>query len=109
MIEQRLPTTAVDRRLLADKVAIVAGASRRIGAATALAFADVGAKIAPAARDYADAGIRVNAVVPGPIASHRLGSVHEVAATVCWLCSEQPSFITGATIPLDGDLLAGGA
>jgi NAD(P)-dependent dehydrogenase (short-subunit alcohol dehydrogenase family) len=82
-----------------------------------------------AALDYARLGIRVNAVAPGPIASHRLaaldaptrervgagvplgrlGSVEEVAAAVLWLCSDQASFITGATLCVDGGKLAGGA
>jgi 3-oxoacyl-[acyl-carrier protein] reductase len=71
----------------------------------------------------------VNAVAPGPIDSHRLvslpeqvrdqiaavvplgriGDPGEVAATVAWLASEQASFITGATIPIDGGKTAAGA
>lgn len=82
-----------------------------------------------AALDYATRNIRVNVVAPGPIltdritglsdeareqsASHvplrRLGRPEEVAATVAWLCSDQASFITGATIPIDGGRLSGGA
>jgi NAD(P)-dependent dehydrogenase (short-subunit alcohol dehydrogenase family) len=82
-----------------------------------------------AALDYATHGIRVNAVAPGPIDSHRLasldtstrervavgvplgrlGRVEEVAAAVIWLCSDQASFITGATLCVDGGKLAGGA
>lgn len=80
-----------------------------------------------AALDYATAGIRVNAIAPGPILTERLhaigeeqrarvtGSVPmarlglptEVAATAAWLCSDQASFITGATLPIDGGRLAG--
>jgi NAD(P)-dependent dehydrogenase (short-subunit alcohol dehydrogenase family) len=80
-----------------------------------------------AALDYADQGIRVNVVAPGPILTHhleragaeaqrqaglstpmrRLGHVDEVAATILWLCSDRSSFITGTTIPIDGGQSAG--
>jgi NAD(P)-dependent dehydrogenase (short-subunit alcohol dehydrogenase family) len=80
-----------------------------------------------AALDYADQGIRVNVVAPGPILTHHLeaagpeaqrlaglstpmrrtGTVAEVAQTVLWLCSPQSSFITGSVIPIDGGQSAG--
>jgi NAD(P)-dependent dehydrogenase (short-subunit alcohol dehydrogenase family) len=80
-----------------------------------------------AALDYADRGIRVNVVAPGPILTYHLeaagpeaqrlaglsvpmrrtGGAAEVAQTVLWLCSGQSSFITGAVIPVDGGQLAG--
>jgi NAD(P)-dependent dehydrogenase (short-subunit alcohol dehydrogenase family) len=80
-----------------------------------------------AALDYADRGIRVNVVAPGPILTHhleaagpeaqrlagqstpmgRVGTAAEVADAVVWLCSHHASFVTGATIPLDGGQLAG--
>lgn len=80
-----------------------------------------------AALDYAEQGIRVNVVAPGPILTYhleaageeaqrlaglstpmqRVGQSQEVADTVLWLCSEQSSFITGATIPIDGGQAAG--
>jgi NAD(P)-dependent dehydrogenase (short-subunit alcohol dehydrogenase family) len=80
-----------------------------------------------AALDYANQGIRVNVVAPGPILTHHLqaagpraqrlagmstpmartGTAGEVAQTVLWLCSDQSSFITGAVIPIDGGQLAG--
>ena len=80
-----------------------------------------------AALDYADRGVRVNVVAPGPILTHhleragaeaqrmaaasvpmgRVGTTKEVADAVLWLCSDQSSFITGATVPIDGGQLAG--
>jgi NAD(P)-dependent dehydrogenase (short-subunit alcohol dehydrogenase family) len=80
-----------------------------------------------AALDYADQGIRVNVVAPGPIRTYhieaageqairaasmstpmrRMGTAAEVAQTVLWLCSDQASFITGTVIPVDGGQAAG--
>jgi NAD(P)-dependent dehydrogenase (short-subunit alcohol dehydrogenase family) len=80
-----------------------------------------------AALDYADQGIRVNVVAPGPILTHhlrragdeaqhmagqsvpmrRIGTTAEVADAVLWLCSDRASFVTGVTLPIDGGQLAG--
>ena len=80
-----------------------------------------------AALDYAAQGIRVNAIAPGPILTERLqaageemqhragmampmrriGQPAEVAAAAVWLCSDHASFITGATLAIDGGKLAG--
>jgi NAD(P)-dependent dehydrogenase (short-subunit alcohol dehydrogenase family) len=80
-----------------------------------------------AALDYADRGIRVNVVAPGPILTHhieaaraeaqrlagrstpmrRMGTMSEVASVVLWLCSDQSSFVTGAVVPIDGGQSAG--
>lgn len=80
-----------------------------------------------AALDYAERGVRVNALAPGPILTNRLaeageemqkragmampmrriGQVQEIAAAVVWLCSDQASYITGVTLPIDGGKLAG--
>src|SRR6266571_2873332 len=80
-----------------------------------------------AALDYADCGIRVNALAPGPILTEtleragqqaqertagslpmrRLGRPEEVAGAAVWLCSAQSSFVTGATLTVDGGMLAG--
>ena len=82
-----------------------------------------------AALDYAERNIRVNAVAPGPILTHRLmvlsdevraplarsvpmgrlGQPEEIAHAAAWLCSDQAPFITGATLPIDGGKLSAGA
>jgi NAD(P)-dependent dehydrogenase (short-subunit alcohol dehydrogenase family) len=80
-----------------------------------------------AALDYAQHNIRVNTVAPGLILTYRLkeaseqgrehlrstvpmrrlGQPKEVAAAVTWLCSDESSFITDATIIIDGGQLVG--
>jgi NAD(P)-dependent dehydrogenase (short-subunit alcohol dehydrogenase family) len=82
-----------------------------------------------AALDYAAHSVRINAVAPGSIGTdrlaglseerrqpivravpmQRLGEPEEVAALVTWLSSDQASFLTGATVPVDGGRLASGA
>jgi NAD(P)-dependent dehydrogenase (short-subunit alcohol dehydrogenase family) len=80
-----------------------------------------------AALECAKIGIRVNTVCPGTsrtpfmqrlidagledyiiglVPVGRLGEPEETANTVLWLCSDEASFITGATITIDGGLTA---
>lgn len=74
-----------------------------------------------AATEYANDGIRVNAVCPAtvmtpllaadsperqrellaPQALTRFGRPEEVAAAVVWLCSDEASFVTGVNLPVD--------
>lgn len=79
-----------------------------------------------AAVEYAKAGIRVNAVCPGPtdtpaierqapgkrigtMPTKRMASTEEVAAAVIWLCSEAASFVSGHGLTIDGGASALGA
>jgi len=81
-----------------------------------------------AALEYAEAGIRINVIMPGPVATpmmeqasavipnadeafvaqtavKRIGQPQEIADAVIWLCSDAASFVTGASIPVDGGML----
>jgi NAD(P)-dependent dehydrogenase (short-subunit alcohol dehydrogenase family) len=81
-----------------------------------------------AALEAAESGVRVNIVAPGPIETgmldrftgteerragllarvplRRAGAPDEVAQAIVFVASDKASFITGATIPVDGGVMA---
>ena len=82
-----------------------------------------------AALEYAQTGIRINVVCPGPVQTPlvdkiierqpeivdaiiqrepigRMGQPEEIAGAVVWLCSSEASFVIGATLAVDGGYVA---
>jgi NAD(P)-dependent dehydrogenase (short-subunit alcohol dehydrogenase family) len=117
--------TAIRRFLAADGGAIVNVSSHQARQAVpgATPYATAKAAIEGLTRalavEYGARGIRVNAVAPGTVDTGRfdaatereLARVHplgrvarpdEVAATIVHLLSDDASFVTGATVPVDG-------
>jgi len=96
----------------------------RMGAYAASKHAVVG-MTKSAAAEYGKYGIRINAICPTVIETpmgdsylsdnedlkgvmlrsvpmRRFGQAEEVARTICWLCSEDASYLTGVALPVDG-------
>jgi len=99
----------------------------RLGCYTASKHGVIGLTKA-AAIDYADKGIRINALCPGPIDTPflaslpqpmkdrllfgtpigRLGQPEEMARSVLWLCSDDARYVVGHALAVDGGVVLGG-
>ena len=88
------------------------------GSAYATSKAALAALTREMANEFADLGVRVNAVAPGEIETamlspeyemlvpriplQRLGTPRDVAATIHYLCSDDSSYVTGTEIYVTG-------
>lgn len=117
-------TRAVAGRMLANGGGAVVMVASVMGTVASPRIAGYGASKAAVmqltrtlAREWADRGVRVNAVSPGfPAAAScrwrpatplgRLARYEEVVAPVLFLASDEASYVTGATLVVDGGMAA---
>ena len=127
-MKHELPAILKTRGAIVNMASVAGLSGSRIGAAYHASKHGVVGLTRAAAMEYADQGVRINAVAPGVIhtpmaerldfidspaaarvlAAHpmgRLGTPEDVAAAVLWLCSSGAGFITGHTLPVDGGFL----
>ena len=128
-MKYELPHIVARKGAIVNMASVAGLKGSRIGAAYVASKHAVVGMTKAAALEYADKGVRINAVAPAVIhtpmaeraffqdpaiearvtAMHpmgRIGQPEEVAQAVIWLCSSAASFTTGHTLPIDGGLLA---
>lgn len=124
-MKYELPHIVATKGAIVNMASVAGLCGGRLGSAYYASKHGVVGLTKAAAMEYADQGVRVNAVAPGvirtPLADRaffqdpalaarvtklhpvgRLGTSEEVAEAVVWLCSKGASFITGHTLPVDG-------
>ena len=128
-MKYELPHIVESRGAIVNMASIAGLKGSRLGSAYVASKHGVVGITKAAAIEYADKGVRINAVAPAVIetpmaqraffhdpaitarviAMHPLGRVgtpDEVANAVVWLCSADASFVTGHTLPVDGGVIA---
>jgi len=127
-MKHELPALLKTRGTIVNMASVAGLSGSKIGAAYHASKHGVVGLTKAAALEYADQGVRINAIAPAVIhtpmaerlslvespaaarvlAAHpmgRLGTPEDVAAAVLWLCSSGAGFITGHTLPVDGGWL----
>lgn len=127
-MKYELPHLVASRGAIVNMTSVAGLSGVRLGAAYCASKHGVVGLTKAAAIEYADRGVRVNAVAPAVIATDmaeraffrddaltdaltkmhplgRVGTPREVADAVVWLCSDKASFTTGHVLPVDGGFL----
>jgi NAD(P)-dependent dehydrogenase (short-subunit alcohol dehydrogenase family) len=127
-MKHELPHLVRSRGCIVNAASVAGLSGSKLGSAYHASKHGVVGITRAAAMEYADRGVRVNAVAPAVIrtpmaeraflrdamvmaryaAMHplgRLGEAEEVARAVVWLCSGHSSFTTGHILPVDGGIL----
>ena len=127
-MKHQLPPIVAAQGAIVNMASVAGLSGGRVGAAYHASKHGVVGLTKAAAAEYADKGVRINAVAPGVIETAmaerlnflgpaarkrvvgmhplgRLGTPQDVAAAVVWLCSDDAAFITGHTLPVDGGFL----
>lgn len=127
-MKYELPHLVASRGAIVNMTSVAGLSGVRLGAAYCASKHGVVGLTKAAAIEYADKGVRVNAVAPAVIETDmaeraffsdearaaavigmhplgRCGTPREVADAVVWLCSGRTSFTTGHVLPVDGGFL----
>jgi NAD(P)-dependent dehydrogenase (short-subunit alcohol dehydrogenase family) len=124
-MKHELPHLVKSKGAMVNMASVAGLTGGRLGAAYYASKHGVIGVTKSAAVEYADKGVRINAVAPGVISTEmaeraffrdpavaarikslhpmgRLGTSTEVARAVLWLCSSDSSFTTGHVLSVDG-------